>query len=75
MMADNDLGERLEQLEQSVRRAAEVIAKLKDERDALRAKLGTLEGGQAELQRLRQERREMLAQVDGMLKELEKLDL
>jgi ABC-type transporter Mla subunit MlaD len=69
------LAERLEQLEQAVRRAAEAIARLKDERDALRAKVTGLEAGQAELHRLKQERKEMLAQVDGMLKELDKLDL
>jgi uncharacterized coiled-coil DUF342 family protein len=73
-MADN-LGERLVELEQSVRRAAEVIAKLKSERDALQARLDALEPERAELRTLRQERKEVLAQVDGILKELDKLDL
>jgi septal ring factor EnvC (AmiA/AmiB activator) len=73
-MADN-LGERLVELEQSVRRAAEVIAKLKLERDALQVRLDALEPERAELRTLRQERKEVLAQVDGILKELDKLDL
>jgi len=78
-MADNpvadDLGERLAELEQSVRRAAEVIAKLRSERDSLQSRLEALEPERAELRALRQERRELLSQVDGILKELDKLDL
>ena len=72
--ADN-LGGRLAELEQSVRRAAEVIAKLRSERDALQARLEALEPERAELRGLRQERKELLSQVDGILKELDKLDL
>lgn len=69
------LAERLEELEKAVRRAAEVIAMLRKERDTLQAKIGAAEGDRAELGRLRQERREMLGQVNAMLKEMEKLDL
>ena len=72
--ADN-LGGRLAELEQSVRRAAEVIAKLRSERDALQGRLEALEPERAELRSLRQERKELLSQVDGILKELDKLDL
>jgi predicted nucleic acid-binding Zn-ribbon protein len=76
------LTERLEQLEKSVRRAAETITRLRKERDNLQAKvvgletkLHHVEGERAELQGLRQERKEVLAQVDGILKELDRLDI
>ncbi len=92
----NELSERLGQLEQSVRRAAELIARLKGERsqaeaeksslekrladqarelDELRARLGALEENRREVTRLLQERKELLAQVEGILKELDTLDL
>ncbi len=48
---------------------------LRKERDALSAKVGAGEADRAELGRLRQERRDMLGQVNAMLKEMEKLDL
>ena len=73
-MAEN-LSERLDQLEKSVTRAADAMARLKAERDALATKLTALEADRAELLTLRQERKEVLAQVDGMLKELDKLAL
>jgi FtsZ-binding cell division protein ZapB len=76
------LVERLEQLEKSVRRAAETITRLRKERDGLQAKAAGLEakltgadGDRAELASLRQERKEVLAQVDGILKELDRLDI
>jgi septal ring factor EnvC (AmiA/AmiB activator) len=69
------LGERLDELEKAVRRAAEVIATLRRERDTLAAKVGAGDADRAELQRLRQERKETLSQVNAMLKEMEKLDL
>jgi phage shock protein A len=69
------LTERLEQLEQSIRRAADMLARLKTERDALQVKVVALEADRQELQRLRQERAEVLAQVDGILRELDKLAL
>ena len=74
MMAEN-LSERLVQLEKSVKQAAEVIAELRKERGALQARLLATEQDRAELSSLRQERKDVLAQVDGMLKELDKLDL
>jgi FtsZ-binding cell division protein ZapB len=74
--------ERLEQLEKSVRRAAETITRLRKERDGLQARVAGLEakltgadGDRAELTSLRQERKEVLAQVDGILKELDRLDI
>jgi len=69
------LGERLEDLEKAVRRAAETIAMLRKERETLQGKLAAGEADRAELGRLRQERKEMLGQVNAMLKEMEKLDL
>lgn len=69
------LGERLDELEKAVRRAAEVIAVLRRERDALASRVEAGDADRAELQRLRQERRETLSQVNAMLKEMEKLDL
>jgi len=69
------LSERLAQLEKSVKQAAEVIAELRKERGALQARLLATEQDRAELSSLRQERKDVLAQVDGMLKELDKLDL
>ncbi len=73
-MAEN-LAQRLEQLEKSVRRAADTIAQLKSERDALADRVRALEADRSELVALRQERREVLGQLDSILKELEKLDL
>lgn len=92
----HDLAERLGQLEQAVRRAAELVGRLKAERlqaeaekvglqqrldeqarelDELRARLGTLDEIQREVTRLREERKEILAQVEGILRELDALDL
>jgi septal ring factor EnvC (AmiA/AmiB activator) len=69
------VGERLEDLEKAVRRAAEVIVMLRKERESLQAKLTAGEADRAELQKLRQERKETLGQINAMLKEMEKLDL
>ena len=52
----DNLADRLVELEQSVRRAAEMIAKLRAERDALQIRLDALEPERAELRALRQER-------------------
>jgi FtsZ-binding cell division protein ZapB len=74
-MPEPSLGDRLEELEKAVRRAAETIAVLRRERETLQTKLTTGEGDRAELQRLRQERKDMLSQINGMLRDMEKLDL
>ena len=74
-MTTENLSERVSELEKSVRRAAEAVALLRKERDALQARLAIMEGEHGELQALKQERKEVLAQVDGILKELDKLDL
>lgn len=73
-MGEN-LAERLVELEKSVKRAVEIIADLRRERDALVARLAAMESDRAELQGLRQERKEVLSQVDSILRELDRLDL
>jgi hypothetical protein len=73
-MAEN-LSHRLEQLEKSIKRAADTIAHLKAERDGLADRVRALEADRNELLALRQERKEVLGQLDSILKELEKLDL
>jgi len=74
-MTTENLSERVSELEKSVKRAAETIALLRKERDGLQARIAVLESDRGELQLLKQERREVLAQVDSILKELDKLDL
>ncbi len=73
-MAEN-LTDRLEQLEKSVKRAADSIARLRRERDTLQARVAALESERGELTALRQERKDVLAQVESILKELDKLEL
>lgn len=74
-MTTENLTERVSELEKSVKRAADAIALLRKERDSLQARLAVMEGERSELQALKQERKEVLAQVDSILKELDKLDL
>ena len=74
IMSEN-VAERLEHLEKSVKRAVETIALLRRERDGLQAKLAGLEAEHRELLALRQERKDVLTQVDSILKELDKLEL
>ena len=64
-MADDVVVARLGQLENAVRKAGEALTRLREENAQLRrdvAKLGD-------------ERRQVLAQVDGLLKDIGKLDL
>jgi uncharacterized protein (DUF3084 family) len=63
-MTDDVLG-RLAQLEDAVRRAADVLGRLREENDRLRH----------DLARLASERKQMLAQVDSILHDIGKLDL
>ena len=74
-MPEQPLSDRLEELEKAVRRAAEAIAMLRREREQLQARLGAGESDRAELARLRQERKDVLSQVNAMLKEMERLQL
>ncbi len=57
--------ERLAELEDAVRRAGEAVVKLRDENQRLRT----------EVTRLQDERRQSLAQIDAILKDIAKLDL
>ena len=63
-MADGVL-ERLTQLEAAVRRAGEAMAKLRDENERLKR----------DARRLEDERKQVLTQVDGILKDIAKLGL
>ncbi len=63
-MADGVL-ERLTQLEDAVRRAGEAMAKLREENDRLKR----------DARRLEDERKQVLTQVDSILKDIAKLDL
>jgi hypothetical protein len=63
-MADGVL-ERLTQLEEAVRRAGEAMAKLREENDRLKR----------DARRLEDERKQVLTQVDAILKDIAKLDL
>ena len=57
--------ERLTQLEEAVRRAGEAMARLREENERLRR----------DTKRLEDERRQVLTQVDGILKDIAKLGL
>ena len=57
--------QRLAELEEAVRRAGEAIVRLRDENRNLRG----------EIDRLTEERRQSLVQIDAILKDIAKLDL
>ena len=61
----DDIGARLTQLEEAVRRAADTLTRLREDNDRLRR----------DVKRLEDERRQVLGQVDAILKDLGKLDL
>ena len=56
--------ERLGQLEHAVRRAAEILARLREENDRLKR----------EVAKLTDDRKQILGQIDGMLEEIAKLE-
>lgn len=62
---NEDILERLTQLEGAVRRAGEAMARLREDNDRLRR----------DVKRLEDERRQVAAQVDAILKDIGKLDL
>lgn len=64
-MADDVILARLGQLESAVRKAGEALARLRDENAQLRR----------EVAKLGDERRQVLTQVDALLKDIGKLDL
>lgn len=61
----DDVTERLGELEAMVKRASEAIVRLRDENERLRR----------DVQRLGEERRQSLVQIDVILKDIAKLDL
>jgi len=61
----DDIVERLAQLEEAVRRAADALGRLREENAQLRR----------EVKRLGEERRQIVSQVDAILKDLAKLEL
>jgi phage shock protein A len=63
-MADGVL-ERLAQLEEAVRRASDSLVRLREENEQLRR----------EVARLGDERRQVVTQIDAILKDIGKLDL
>ena len=63
-MAD-DIADRLTQLEQAVQRAAEAIGRLREDNERLRR----------DIRRLEDERRQVVGQIDAVLKDLGRLDL
>lgn len=60
-----ELLDRLTQLEGAVRRAGETLARMREDNERLRR----------EVKRLEDERRQVLTQVDAILKDIGKLDL
>ena len=60
-----DVLERLTQLEEAMRRAAETVGRMREENDRLRR----------DVKRMEDERRQVLTQVDAILKDIGKLDL
>jgi predicted nuclease with TOPRIM domain len=60
-----ELLDRLTQLEAAVRRAGETLTRMREDNERLRR----------EVKRLEDERRQVLTQVDAILKDLGKLDL
>jgi predicted nuclease with TOPRIM domain len=64
-MSDDPIAERLTQLEAAVRRAADALARLREENERLRR----------DTRRLEDERRQVVAQIDTILRDIGKLDL
>ena len=69
------LAQRLVMLEAAIKRATTQIERLRAERDTLKTRLESYEAERAELKALKQERKEIVGQMDAILRELDKLDL
>jgi uncharacterized protein (DUF3084 family) len=63
-MAD-EMVDRLGQLEEAVRRAADALARMREDNERLRREVARLEG----------ERKQVLTQIDAILNDINKLDL
>ena len=78
-MADDVVVARLAQLENAVRKAAETLARLRDDNARLTGEIKRLGDENAQLKREAgkhgDERRQVLAQIDTLLKDIGKLDL
>jgi hypothetical protein len=78
-MADDVVLARLAQLETSVRKAGEALARLRDDNARLTGEVQRLTEENAQIKReakrLGDERLQVLAQIDTMLKDIGKLDL
>ena len=78
-MADDVLSARLGQLENAIRKAAETQARLRDENARLANDVKRLGDENVQLKRdvskLGDERRQVLGQIDMLLKDIGKLDL
>ena len=78
-MADDVVVARLAQLENAVRKAAETLARLRDDNTRLTGEIKRLGEENAQLKREASkhgdERRQVLAQIDTLLKDIGKLDL
>ena len=64
-MDDSQVLERLTEVEGAVRRAGDTLTRLREDNDRLRR----------EVKRLEDERRQVVSQVDAILKDIGKLDL
>jgi uncharacterized protein (DUF3084 family) len=62
---NDDIIERLAQLEEAVRRAADALGRMREENERLRRELG----------RLSAERKQMAAQIDAILHDIGKMEL
>lgn len=71
-MADDIVLARLAQLENAVRKAGEALARLRDDNARLTQENGQLK---REIARHGDERRQVLTQIDTLLKDIGKLDL
>jgi len=78
-MADDVVVARLAQLENAVRKAAETLARLRDDNARLTGEIKRLGDENAQLKREASkhgdERRQVLGQIDTLLKDIGKLDL
>jgi septal ring factor EnvC (AmiA/AmiB activator) len=71
-MSEEGVMEQLAELEEAVRRASEVLNRLRDENARLKDEHAQLK---REITRLGDERRQVVSQIDAILKDIGKLEL